>query len=47
MDFQSLLSLFFFIFRKADEAKNELQDIVNYLKDPSKYTVLGGKLPKG
>ncbi|XP_787399.3 ATP-dependent zinc metalloprotease YME1L1 [Strongylocentrotus purpuratus] len=33
--------------RGADEAKNELQDIVNYLKDPSKYTVLGGKLPKG
>ncbi|XP_041459771.1 ATP-dependent zinc metalloprotease YME1L1-like [Lytechinus variegatus] len=33
--------------RGADEAKNELQDIVNYLKDPSKYTALGGKLPKG
>ncbi|XP_071499140.1 ATP-dependent zinc metalloprotease YME1L1-like [Diadema antillarum] len=33
--------------RGAEEAKNELQDIVNYLKDPSKYTALGGKLPKG
>ncbi|XP_039645952.1 ATP-dependent zinc metalloprotease YME1L1-like isoform X2 [Perca fluviatilis] len=31
----------------AEEAKNELQDVVDFLKNPEKFTVLGGKLPKG
>lgn len=31
----------------AAEAKSELQDIVNFLQDPDKYTSLGAKLPKG
>ncbi|ORY83311.1 mitochondrial inner membrane i-AAA protease complex subunit Yme1 [Protomyces lactucae-debilis] len=31
----------------VDEAKEELQDVVNFLKNPSKFTTLGGKLPKG
>ncbi|XP_078136283.1 ATP-dependent zinc metalloprotease YME1L1-like isoform X1 [Sander vitreus] len=31
----------------AEEAKNELQDVVDFLKNPAKFTVLGGKLPKG
>ncbi|XP_032359677.1 ATP-dependent zinc metalloprotease YME1L1 isoform X2 [Etheostoma spectabile] len=31
----------------AEEAKNELQDVVDFLKNPDKFTVLGGKLPKG
>ncbi|XP_075068104.1 ATP-dependent zinc metalloprotease YME1L1 isoform X2 [Mixophyes fleayi] len=30
-----------------EEAKNELQEVVEFLKNPQKFTVLGGKLPKG
>nr|XP_020455245.1 ATP-dependent zinc metalloprotease YME1L1 [Monopterus albus] len=33
--------------RGVEEAKNELQDVVEFLKNPQKFTVLGGKLPKG
>ena len=28
-------------------AKEEVQEIVDFLKNPKKYTVLGGKIPKG
>lgn len=31
----------------VEEAKGELQDIVEFLRNPEKFTVLGGKLPKG
>lgn len=31
----------------VDEAKEELADVVQFLKDPSKFTQLGAKLPKG
>jgi len=31
----------------VDEAKEQLVDIVEYLKNPKKYSALGGKLPKG
>ncbi|ESK96960.1 intermembrane space aaa protease iap-1 [Moniliophthora roreri MCA 2997] len=31
----------------VDEVKEELQDIVAFLKDPSAFATLGGKLPKG
>ncbi len=31
----------------ADEAKYELQEIIEFLKDPQKFTRLGGRLPKG
>jgi cell division protease FtsH len=30
-----------------DEAREELQEIVDFLKDPTKFAKLGGKIPKG
>ncbi|MEI6508189.1 MAG: AAA family ATPase, partial [Bacteroidota bacterium] len=30
-----------------DEAKVEVMEIVDFLKNPKKYTILGGKIPKG
>ncbi len=30
-----------------EEAKNEVQEIIDFLKDPQKFQKLGGKIPKG
>ncbi|MEY3194175.1 MAG: ATP-dependent metalloprotease FtsH, partial [Bacteroidota bacterium] len=30
-----------------DEAKDEVMEVVDFLKNPKKYTTLGGKIPKG
>lgn len=31
----------------ADESKYELEEVVDFLKNPDKYTEIGGKIPKG
>ncbi|MBI5848809.1 MAG: ATP-dependent metallopeptidase FtsH/Yme1/Tma family protein [Nitrospirae bacterium] len=31
----------------VDEAKTEVQEIIDFLKDPNKFTKLGGKIPRG
>ena len=31
----------------ADESKSELEEVVDFLKNPTKYTEIGGKIPKG
>lgn len=31
----------------ADESKEELMEVVDFLKTPEKYTAIGGKIPKG
>ncbi len=30
-----------------DEAKEELEEIIDFLRDPQKFTKLGGRIPKG
>jgi len=31
----------------ADEAKQELQEVIEFLKEPDKFTALGARIPKG
>ena len=35
------------VYFQIDEVKEELQTIVNYLKDPQKYTGMGATMPRG
>jgi len=35
------------IYLGLDEAKEEVKEIVEFLKNPKKFTKLGGKIPKG
>lgn len=47
MDPVQLKNVTFEHVKGVEEAKNELQEVVEFLKNPQKFTVLGGKLPKG
>ena len=31
----------------CDESKEELQEVIHFLKDPAKFTRLGAKVPRG
>ncbi|HTO17037.1 MAG TPA: ATP-dependent zinc metalloprotease FtsH [Edaphocola sp.] len=43
----SMVSVTFDDVAGLDEAKVEIMEIVDFLKNPKKYTALGGKIPKG
>lgn len=42
------VSFYFFCLKyQVEEAKQELRDVVEFLKNPDKFAAVGGKLPKG
>ncbi|MDI9338562.1 MAG: ATP-dependent zinc metalloprotease FtsH [Alphaproteobacteria bacterium] len=47
VDKNSLVNITFSDVAGLDEAKEEVMEIVDFLKNPTKYTSLGGKIPKG
>jgi cell division protease FtsH len=46
-DAESKVKITFADVAGLDEAKEEIKEIVDFLKNPSKFTTLGGKIPKG
>lgn len=46
-DSESKIKITFSDVAGLDEAKEEVEEVVDFLKNPSKYTNLGGKIPKG
>ncbi|XP_051176715.1 ATP-dependent zinc metalloprotease YME1L isoform X2 [Leptopilina boulardi] len=42
-----MVNVTFLDVKGIEEAKAELANVIEYLKNPAKFTVLGGKLPKG
>ncbi len=46
-DAQNKIKITFKDVAGLDEAKEEIEEIVQFLKNPTKYTDLGGKIPKG
>jgi len=46
-DKEAQVSVTFNDFAGLEEAKQEVMEIVDFLKNPKKYTNLGGKIPKG
>ncbi len=46
-DAESKIKITFNDVAGLDEAKEEVEEVVQFLKNPSKYTSLGGKIPKG
>lgn len=45
--FHFISVIYLFICNQVAEAKQELSDIVEFLKNPEKFSALGAKLPKG
>jgi cell division protease FtsH len=46
-DTESKVKITFSDVAGLEEAKEEVKEIVDFLKSPAKYTKLGGKIPKG
>lgn len=46
-DKESQVSITFSDVAGLEEAKQEVMEVVDFLKNPKKYTALGGKIPKG
>ncbi len=47
MNSKSTINITFNDVSGVDEAKEELQEVIEFLKDPKKFERLGGKIPKG